>query len=57
MRRPRRGLADRMAGARRCVLPDRLEVELRQGDAADARSADLSAGPGWEERLGELRSA
>jgi tRNA threonylcarbamoyl adenosine modification protein YjeE len=40
------------------VLPaDRLDLELRQGDAADARSAHLRAGPGWAHRLGELRGA
>jgi tRNA threonylcarbamoyladenosine biosynthesis protein TsaE len=37
--------------------PDRLDLELRQGDAADARSAHLSAGPGWAERLAALPRA
>jgi tRNA threonylcarbamoyladenosine biosynthesis protein TsaE len=38
------------------VLPaDRLELELRQGDAPDARIAHLDAGPGWIERLDLLR--
>jgi tRNA threonylcarbamoyl adenosine modification protein YjeE len=35
--------------------PDRLDLELRQGDVADARSAHLSAGAGWAARLDELR--
>jgi tRNA threonylcarbamoyl adenosine modification protein YjeE len=40
------------------LLPvDRLDLELRQGDRADARSAHLSAGPAWAERLDELREA
>jgi tRNA threonylcarbamoyladenosine biosynthesis protein TsaE len=40
------------------VLPaDRLELELRQGDAANARDAHLSAGSAWAERLDQLRSA
>jgi tRNA threonylcarbamoyladenosine biosynthesis protein TsaE len=40
------------------VLPaDRLELELRQGDAPDARIAHLSAGPSWIERLGVLRDS
>jgi tRNA threonylcarbamoyl adenosine modification protein YjeE len=40
------------------VLPaDRLELELRQGDAANARDAHLSAGPAWAGRLDQLRSA
>jgi tRNA threonylcarbamoyl adenosine modification protein YjeE len=40
------------------VLPaDRLDLELRQGDGADARSAHLSASAGWAERLAGLRSA
>ena len=34
------------------VLPaDRLDLELRQGEAPDARIAHLQAGPGWLERL------
>jgi tRNA threonylcarbamoyl adenosine modification protein YjeE len=37
--------------------PDRLDLELRQGDAANARSAHLSAGAGWAQRLDELRDA
>jgi tRNA threonylcarbamoyl adenosine modification protein YjeE len=37
------------------ALPaDRLDVELYQGDAPDARSARLVAGPGWRERLATL---
>jgi tRNA threonylcarbamoyl adenosine modification protein YjeE len=40
------------------VLPEeRLELELRQGDGADARTAYLSAGAGWAERLDGLRGA
>src|ERR687892_2251449 len=40
------------------VLPaDRLDLELRQGDAPDARIADLNAGPSWIERLDVLRGA
>lgn len=40
------------------VLPaDRLDLELRQGDAPDARTAHLSAGPSWAERLETLRGA
>ena len=40
------------------VLPaDRLDLELRQGAAPDARVADLKAGPGWTERLDRLPSA
>lgn len=40
------------------VLPaDRLDLELRQGDAPDARTAHLSAGPSWAERLEMLRGA
>jgi tRNA threonylcarbamoyladenosine biosynthesis protein TsaE len=40
------------------VLPtDRLDLELRQGDAPDARIADLVAGPSWFERIAELRGA
>jgi tRNA threonylcarbamoyladenosine biosynthesis protein TsaE len=40
------------------VLPaDRLDLELRQGDAPDARIAHLSAGPSWIERLGVLRDS
>jgi tRNA threonylcarbamoyl adenosine modification protein YjeE len=37
------------------ALPaDRLDVELHQTDAPDARSARLVAGPGWRERLAVL---
>jgi tRNA threonylcarbamoyl adenosine modification protein YjeE len=40
------------------VLPaDRLDLELRQGAAPDARIAHLTAGPGWIERLDRLRGA
>jgi tRNA threonylcarbamoyl adenosine modification protein YjeE len=40
------------------VLPaDRLELELRQGDAPDARIAHLTAGPSWVHRLDTLRAA
>ena len=40
------------------VLPaDRLDLELRQGDAPDARIAQLTAGPSWVERLDMLRPA
>jgi tRNA threonylcarbamoyl adenosine modification protein YjeE len=40
------------------VLPaDRLDLELRQGPAPDARIAHLTAGPGWIERLDRLRGA
>ena len=40
------------------VLPaDRLDLELRQGDAPDARIADLNAGSSWIERLDVLRGA
>jgi tRNA threonylcarbamoyl adenosine modification protein YjeE len=40
------------------ALPqDRLEIELGQGEAPNARVADLRAGPGWEERLTTLRGA
>lgn len=40
------------------VLPsDRLEVELRQGEAPDARIAEVTAGAGWRERLQSLRGA
>ena len=35
--------------------PERLEVELRQGDAADARIAHLAAAASWEDRLRMLR--
>jgi tRNA threonylcarbamoyl adenosine modification protein YjeE len=41
------------AGA--ALPPDRLEVELRQGVAPDSRIAEVTAGAGWEERLGTLR--
>jgi tRNA threonylcarbamoyl adenosine modification protein YjeE len=38
------------------VLPlDRLDLELRQGGSAEARTAHLVAGPGWVERLDQLR--
>ena len=38
------------------ALPaDRLDLELRQGDAPDARIAELNAGPSWVERLDVLR--
>ena len=38
------------------ALPaDRLDLELRQGDAPDARIAELKAGPSWVERLDVLR--
>jgi tRNA threonylcarbamoyl adenosine modification protein YjeE len=38
------------------VLPaERLDLELRQGDDANARSAHLCAGPGWAKRLEQLR--
>ena len=40
------------------VLPaDRLDLELRQGDAPVARTAHLSAGASWAERLKVLRGA
>jgi tRNA A37 threonylcarbamoyladenosine biosynthesis protein TsaE len=40
------------------ALPaDRLEVELRQGDAPDARIAEVTAGPSWKQRLETLRGA
>lgn len=40
------------------ALPaDRLEVELRQGDAPNARIAEVAAGPSWAERLKVLRGA
>lgn len=40
------------------ALPsDRLEVELRQGEAPDARIAEVTAGAGWRERLQSLRGA
>jgi tRNA threonylcarbamoyladenosine biosynthesis protein TsaE len=40
------------------VLPaDRLDLELRQGYAPDARIAHLVAGPSWLERVAELRGA
>jgi tRNA threonylcarbamoyl adenosine modification protein YjeE len=42
----------------RAVLPiDRLEVELRQGAAPDSRIAEVTAGPGWKDRLKVLRCA
>jgi tRNA threonylcarbamoyl adenosine modification protein YjeE len=38
------------------LLPeDRLDIELAQGPAPDARLARLSAGPGWAGRLAALR--
>jgi tRNA threonylcarbamoyladenosine biosynthesis protein TsaE len=40
------------------ALPaDRLEVELRQGDAPDSRIAEVTAGPSWKQRLETLRGA
>lgn len=40
------------------ALPaDRLDLELRQGDAPDARIARLVAGPSWANRLAALRRA
>ena len=40
------------------VLPaDRLDLELRQGDAPDARIVHLNAGPSWIKRLDALRGA
>ena len=40
------------------VLPlDRLDLELRQGDTPEARSAHLRAGASWAPRLGELHDA
>jgi tRNA threonylcarbamoyl adenosine modification protein YjeE len=37
------------------LLPeDRLEIELAQGPAPDARLARLNAGPGWAGRLAAL---
>ena len=41
------------AGA--ALPPDRLEVEMRQGDAPDSRLAEVTAGPCWEQRLHALR--
>lgn len=43
--------------AEAALPPDRLDVELRQGDAPNARIADVTAGRGWEERLDTLRGA
>jgi tRNA threonylcarbamoyladenosine biosynthesis protein TsaE len=37
--------------------PERLEIELRQGDAPDARIARLLAGGRWRDRLAALRGA
>lgn len=37
--------------------PERLEVELRQGDAPEARVARLVAGRRWSDRLAALRGA
>jgi tRNA threonylcarbamoyl adenosine modification protein YjeE len=40
------------------ALPaDRLEVELRQGVTPDSRIAEVTAGPGWKDRLNMLRCA
>jgi tRNA threonylcarbamoyladenosine biosynthesis protein TsaE len=40
------------------ALPaDRLDLELRQGDMPDERTAHLSTGPSWIERLETLRGA
>ena len=40
------------------ALPaDRLEIELRQGVAPDSRIAEVTAGPGWKDRLTMLRCA
>jgi tRNA threonylcarbamoyl adenosine modification protein YjeE len=40
------------------VLPaERLEIELRQGDAPDARSARLSGSASWRARVAQLRRA
>jgi len=36
---------------------DRLDLELRQGDAPNARIARLVAGPSWADRLMALRRA
>ena len=41
--------------AERVLPPERLEVKLRQGDAADARIAHLAAAASWEDRLRMLR--
>jgi tRNA threonylcarbamoyladenosine biosynthesis protein TsaE len=37
------------------VTADRLDLELRQGAAPDARIAHLNAGPSWMQRLKVLR--
>jgi tRNA threonylcarbamoyl adenosine modification protein YjeE len=37
--------------------PERLDLELRQGDAPDARIARLVAGDLWTDRLAALRAA
>jgi tRNA threonylcarbamoyladenosine biosynthesis protein TsaE len=38
------------------ALPrDRLEIELSQGEAPDARIAHVKAGPAWQDRLRMLR--
>jgi tRNA threonylcarbamoyl adenosine modification protein YjeE len=38
------------------ILPaERLEIELRQGDAPDARSAHLSGSASWRARVAQLR--
>jgi tRNA threonylcarbamoyl adenosine modification protein YjeE len=40
------------------ALPaDRLEVELRQGDAPDSRIVEVTSGRRWEQRLDTLRGA
>jgi tRNA threonylcarbamoyl adenosine modification protein YjeE len=43
------------AGA--ALPPDRLEIELRQGATPDSRIAEVTAGPGWKDRLNMLRCA
>jgi tRNA threonylcarbamoyl adenosine modification protein YjeE len=35
--------------------PERLDIELRQGDTADARIANLAASSSWEDRVEKLR--
>jgi tRNA A37 threonylcarbamoyladenosine biosynthesis protein TsaE len=40
------------------ALPaDRLDIELRQGARPDSRIAEVTAGPGWKDRLNMLRYA
>jgi len=40
------------------ALPaDRLDIEIGQGATADARTLELCAGPGWQQRLDALREA